>query len=188
VKPRCELARRISVQAIRVSGGVLIVAHGEAPTVDYRVDLQQNPLPVDPPEFFLTQCGAPGSWPEVATPYTVYESFSLAAVPGKVVVHHAEGRDDVQVEQPEHGLLGSLYADEETGGLEAPPLRADQAVGLSRTLSVDEAFQDAVRRLPPLGEPRPDRLQEFRIVEIVAQFGGLAGFRHLLVRVRREVV
>jgi hypothetical protein len=188
VKTRCELARRTSVQAVRVSGGVLIVAHGEAPTADYRIELEQNPLPVDPPEFFLTQCGAPGSWPEAVTPYTVYELFSLAAVPGRIVVHHAEGRDDVQIEQPEQALLGSLYTDEEAGGLQAPALQADEAVGLSRTLSMDEAFRDAVRRLPPFGEPRPQRLQEFRIVEIVAQFGGPAGFRHLLVRVRRDLV
>jgi hypothetical protein len=58
----------------------------------------------------------------------------------------------------------------------------------SADLSFDEAFRDAVAGLPPLnGGGTADQLATVRVIDTAGLFGGIAGFRHLAVRVRRTV-
>jgi hypothetical protein len=59
------------------------------------------------------------------------------------------------------------------------------ATGFSKKLSFDEAFADALAKLPSVTHPHPDTLESLRVVEIGALFGGIAGFRDLYVRVCR---
>jgi len=61
----------------------------------------------------------------------------------------------------------------------------DVATGYSVKLSFDEAFADAVARLPRLDPTHPDTLEMVRVTEIGALFGGLAGQHRLSVTVRR---
>jgi hypothetical protein len=74
----------------------------------YQVDLEQSPLRIFPPEFLLTWCRKPGIWPQHLTPYAVYELFPFPEDVAQVTVHHADGSDEVPIEQLEPSLLGSL--------------------------------------------------------------------------------
>ncbi len=186
MRPDCELARRTSIRAVRLGEQILIAARGEAPTPGYRVELQQSPLRIFPQQFLLVWCREPGVWLEVATPYAVYAVFPFPQDIGQVTVNHADGPDEVPIEQPDYQLLGSLIGAPSTSGIAAA--QVDEATGLSQTLSFDEAFQDALRRLPPIQKPHPDQLEEVQVLETGGQFGGFAGFRHLFVKVRRQVV
>ena len=57
--------------------------------------------------------------------------------------------------------------------------------GFSKKLSFDEAFADAIARLPKIEPSHPDTLETVRVVEIGGLFGGIAGFHDLYVRVCR---
>ena len=66
--------------------------------------------------------------------------------------------------------------------------QGDEATGFSGDLSFDDAFRDALDGLPPLdGGGVADQLATVRVVDIAGLFGGIAGFHHLAVRVRRTV-
>jgi len=59
-----------------------------------------------------------------------------------------------------------------------------EATGYSNALSFDEAFADALKKLPPPAVKFPDMLETVEVVHIGGSFGGIAGFRRLEVRVR----
>ena len=65
------------------------------------------------------------------------------------------------------------------------PGGADQVTGFSKDLSFEEAFSDALLKLPGVQYPHPDQLERVRVLEIGALFGGIAGFRDLTVTVCR---
>jgi hypothetical protein len=69
--------------------------------------------------------------------------------------------------------------------LDRPIDTTDVATGHSRKLSFDEAFADALARLPALEASHPDVLETVRVVEIGGLLGGVAGLRDLCVGVRR---
>jgi hypothetical protein len=62
----------------------------------------------------------------------------------------------------------------------------DEATGRSRNLSFEEAFTDAVKNLPPLDPSHPDALDVVVVTEIRGEFGGIAGFHDLVVKIRRS--
>ncbi len=59
-----------------------------------------------------------------------------------------------------------------------------EATGYSNALSFDEAFADALKKLPPPAVKFPDMLETVEVVHIGGSFGGIAGFHRLEVRVR----
>jgi hypothetical protein len=61
----------------------------------------------------------------------------------------------------------------------------DEATGFSKKLSFDEAFADAVAKLPPIEPPVADALSQVQVLEIGGRFGGLLGFHDLFVRISR---
>ena len=63
-------------------------------------------------------------------------------------------------------------------------VRYREATGYSNKLSFDEAFADALKRLPPPAVKFPDMLETVEVVHIGGSFGGIAGFHRLEVRVR----
>ena len=72
------------------------------------------------------------------------------------------------------------------GGSDRPHnRRVDEATGFSKKLSFDEAFADAVAKLPPIEPPVADALSQVHVLEIGGRFGGIAGFHDLFVRVSR---
>ena len=65
------------------------------------------------------------------------------------------------------------------------PDGAVQATGFSGNQSFDEAFGNAVAALPAFVPPFPDAMDRIEVLEVGGLFGGIAGFRHLFVRVCR---
>jgi hypothetical protein len=58
-----------------------------------------------------------------------------------------------------------------------------EATGYSENFSFDEAFQDAIRSLPPDPNPFPDKLTFVNVENTRAEFGGIAGLNRLAVKV-----
>jgi hypothetical protein len=136
----------------------------------------ESPLAVWPPEFVLGRCRSDVVCPEVITPYSTSEYFATGARPDQVIVHDRSGRREVAIEDiPTDTLFAST---EVTEG------EFDEAVGLSGNFSFDEAFRDAMAKLPKRN-PSPDEMVTIVIVQIGAWLGGIAGFHHLFVRLRQ---
>jgi len=178
---KCELAQRNTIRAFRTKGKVVIVAEGELPSPGYDAKITQRPEKIFPPWYQVLQCSRPGFFPAVLVPYRVSLTINHPEDQDIVTVFHAEGQDKVKIEDCGEEL--SAYADVVGGG--ACPEGADEATGFSKTLSFEEAFADAIAKLPPFEPEHPDTLETVRVAEIGGLFGGIAGFHDLYVRVCR---
>jgi hypothetical protein len=174
-RTRCELSSRDKVRAFWQDDGVMIVAEGRLPTPGYDVEINQSPLATARPEYFLQRCPRPGVWPDVVSPFTYNEIFPLDARPDTVVVHHADGADQVAVEAGAAPVAATLQQG------------ADEVTGYSKTLSFDEAFADAMLRLPTVTKTVADQLETIEVVRVGARFGGFVGAHHLTVTIRRTL-
>jgi len=180
----CELAQRTQIRAFRTQQYVLIIAEGELPTPGFDVDITQSPLLIFPPQFNLLRCPRPGIWPQVITPYRYAETVRFPADQPTVTVHHADGTDQIDIEECGEELADYVRAI--SGDADRPcPEGADGSTGFSKNLSFDEAFANALANLPPVQSPVADALTRVQVVEIGGLFGGIAGFRHLFVRICR---
>lgn len=171
-------AQRNRIRAFRRDRYVLVVAEGDLPTPGYDVDIKQSPERIFPPWFDLLRRERPGFWPQVITPFRHSELIVFPADHPTVIVDHADGRDEVEIEPcgPELAGFASLI-----------PAGSDdvaEAIGMSADLRFDEAFARAVENLPPTAPPHPDALTTVTVDDIRGLFGGIAGFHHLVVRVR----
>jgi hypothetical protein len=181
-----ELANRRTIAAFRVADRVLIIATGELPSPGFRVDIVPSPLRIFPPQFELVRIPLPGIWPQVITPYRYAEIVRYPVGQDVIRVHHADGVDAVEIQ--EWGPDLQQFADLVLGQGPSKGTEGDEATGFSADLSFDEAFRDALAGLPPLDDDGvADRLATVRVIDIAGLFGGIAGFRHLTVRVRRTV-
>lgn len=77
-----------------------------------------------------------------------------------------------------------LTGHEKAGILADIAVRYRESVGYSNKLSFDEAFADALKKLPPASVKFADMLETVEVVHIGASFGGIAGFHRLEVRIR----
>ena len=180
----CELAQRTRIRAFRTQQYVLIIAEGELPTPGFDVDITQSPLLIFPPQFNLLRCPRPGIWPQVITPYRYAETVRFPADQPTVTVHHADGTDQVGIEQSGREL--SSYLQTVNGDADRPcPEGADEAIGFSKKLSFDEAFANARANLPPVESPGADAVERIQVLKIGGLFGGIAGFHDLFVRICR---
>jgi hypothetical protein len=178
-----QLAQRSSIRAFRAGRYVLIVAEGDLPNPGFEVDIQQSPLRIFPPQYNLVRRRLPGFFAQVIVPYRHSEAVLFPADRPTVTVHHADGRDDVDIEEYGNDLapFAALVSDERSESDSSQPA---EATGMSSRLSFDEAFADAMSKLPPSTATHPDALTTVDVVHIGALFGGIAGFHHLVVRVR----
>ncbi len=175
--------QRRTIRAFRVADRVLIVATGELPSPGFRVDIVPSPLRIFPQQFELIRIPLPGIWPQVITPYRYAELVRYPIGQDVIRVHHADGVDAVTIQECGRELkqLVDLMPGE-------CATEGDEATGFSADLSFDAAFRDAVAGLPPLnGGGTADLLATVRVIDIAGLFGGIAGFHHLAVRVRRTV-
>ena len=172
-------AQRSRIRAFRRDRYVLVVAEGELPTPGHDVDIKQSPERIFPPWFDLLRRARPGFWPQVITPFRHSELIVFPADQPIVIVDHADGRDEVEIEAcgPELAGFAAVVPAETDGG-------GTEAIGMSAALSFDEAFANAVENLPPSAPPHPDALTTVTVDDIRGLFGGIAGFHHLVVRVR----
>lgn len=180
----CQLATTTEVRALQVGEHLVVAVEVELPTPGWDVEIQQSLLDVEPPGFTVLQCMRPGAWPRVVDRRRASEVFRVGTRRDEVVVADAADQQRrVPVEdlfEVEPGMAARL----------APPPPDDEgaeaeAVGMSRNLSFDEAFADAIRNLGGPMSMHPDELTTVSVVDISAMFGGIAGFHHLVVRVRR---
>jgi|SRR5690349_16990835 len=182
-----ELADRKEIRAFRLlTNQLLVIARGEIPTPGFEVDLQPSLLRIFPPQFVLVRRPLPGIFPQVVTPYEHTEIVPYPANQPTVKIHHAEGTDDVVIEDLDQQTAQFSYP-AGTGEARTCPEGNDEATGFSANLSFDEAFANALAALPTPTDPGVDRLQRIEVLETAALIGGIAGFHHLLVRVCRSV-
>lgn len=176
---RCELTTRTSIKAFYAQDFVVIVAHGDLPKAGDRADIVDVGTSTREPQFALMRCFGFGFSPTVKVPFVHKEVFALPR-PEHVVVQHAEGEDRVAVldagadlaafvnSVPSHGSLGHDV----------------ESTGYSRAMSFDEAFADALSRLPAVRKDEAGGTQRVTVVDTGALLGD--GFSHLYVKVRRE--
>jgi hypothetical protein len=177
----CVLAQRDSIRAFRIGPKVLIVAEGQLPTPGYDAKITLRPEDIFPPWYEVLRCARSGLFPQIVVPYKVSLTVNYPEDQETVRVFHADGQDDVRIETCPDEL--SAYGAVVGGG--ACPENADEATGFSQKLSFDEAFADAIAKLPPIKATHPDRMDTVRVAEIGGLFGGIAGFHDLYVRVCR---
>lgn len=184
MQPQCERASRTSIRAFRAYEDLIIVAEGELPSPGFQVDIRQNPIRIFPPQFDLLRCPLPGFFPQVITPFRYSETVRYPADQPTVTVHHADGEDEIEIEASGPEL--SPYAEAVRGRTDPVcPDDADRATGFSKNLSFDEAFADALSKLPPLDVRGADILSRVTVVEVGGLFGGIAGFNDLFVSICR---
>ena len=178
-----QLAKRSRIRAFRAGPYILILAEGELPNPGYEVDIQRSPLLIYPPQFNLLWRQRPGIWPQVVVPYRYGEVFRYPTDEPTVTVHHADGQDQVEIQPalPELSQFEAKVADRPAADTGTPGTA--EAIGTSKNLEFDEAFDN----LPPYDPPHSDPLENIEVVETGALFGGIAGFHHLFVRVRRTI-
>jgi hypothetical protein len=177
MRSHCVPVAADQIRAFWVGDGVIIAAQGTLPTPCWEVEIELSPIDVWPPEFGLNRCNTGDICTQVVTPYNASEYFAFGSRPDTVIVHDEAGRHTVDVEDiPTETLLAPA---EETDAA------VDEAVGLSANLSFDEALRDALQKLPPWDSPIRDDMAVITVAEIGAWLGGIAGFHHLFVRVRR---
>jgi hypothetical protein len=178
-----ELAQRKKIRAFRAGRYLLVVAEGDLPTPGYDLDIQQSPIRIFPQQYNLLRRERPGVWPDVVLPYRYAEVVGYPADQPVVTVHHRDGADVVDIEACGEDLapFAAVVADRRSAVSESA---AREATGMSRNLSFDEAFADAVAQLPPPASQHPDQLTSVVVVETGGLFGGFAGFHHLYVRIQ----
>lgn len=168
------------VRALYTDGFVVIEAAGVLPRSGDRPEIRDTTEPTGGPRYAVLRCFGFGYDPEVEVPFLHKEVFAAATRPAQVAVQHAEGLEEVDVEDAGEDLrafvdslpvLGSLTHDSE-------------ATGYSRAMSFDEAFNDALSRLPAAPGTGGGRTRRISVVDTGALLGD--GFCHLFVRVRRE--
>ncbi|MCA9716913.1 MAG: hypothetical protein H6713_04900 [Myxococcales bacterium] len=96
------------------------------------------------------------------------------------------GGGDVMVGQaiPAMGGINLDPSQSGSGMLNDLSVRYRESVGYSNKLSFDEAFADALKKLPPPAMKFPDMMETVEVVHIGGTFGGIAGFHRLEVRIR----
>ncbi len=183
--PIWQLAKRSRIRAFRAGPYILFLAEGALPSPGYEVDIQQSPLLIHPPQYNLLWRESPGNWPDVVVPYRHGEVFRFPDDPPTVTIHHAEGQDELTIELGGEQLIHfEAMASDRPTDTGAPGTA--EATGMSANLKFDEAFADALENLPPY-DSYPDALERIDVVETGALIGGIVGFHHLVVRVRRTV-
>lgn len=177
-----QLAKRRTIRAFRLGCYILIVAEGTLPSPAYEPDIEPSPLEIYPQQYVLLRRLRPGNWVQVEVDYVHAELFVYPKDQGVVTVHHADGYDEVKIEEPgaDLGQFAQLVA-KESRELDA---RVSEATGTSPSLMFDEAFKNALANLPDFPPSHPDELTHVEVLNTGGLFGGFAGFHHLYVQIR----
>lgn len=85
--------------AQQVPGSVVVFATGLHPTAGYQTFFDELPITVFPPEFRLMHIRPTGPAAQVVTPFHVHTSFPAKDKVERVIIHDADGKHEVAVEQ-----------------------------------------------------------------------------------------
>ncbi|MGB1016679.1 MAG: hypothetical protein ACPG4T_21250 [Nannocystaceae bacterium] len=142
------------------------------------------PLSLDSAEDDLSFGGADPSRPimvgKPASPSQVTQQRQPPPPPSRPVQRRPAA-------QPSMGLQlsqSSGYSSGSSENLSDMGVRYRESVGYSNKLSFDEAFADALKKLPPPSMKFPDMMETVEVVHIGGTFGGIAGFHRMEVRIR----
>lgn len=171
----CQPLEVESASVYWIGDGVQIVVRGELVSTCWTPELDASLIDVWPPEFTATRCATGTVCLPVVTPYVHARTFLLGDRPDTVVLHTASV-SPMTLDVEDIPTLAQSYEQVE-----------DVAVGMSSSFSFDEAFADALTRLPRRDLPFPDAEAVIEIENIKARIGGVAGWHHLFVTVRRTV-
>lgn len=178
-----QLAQVKTAKAFQVGEYTVLVIAGEKPTPCHHVDIELLPIRIFPPEFRATlTVDRSVSCADVVVPYERAEAFPFSDLAGeRLTIEAADGNVEVTVEKVEVDLT---VATQEPGAsiedIVGPPA---VAIGYSDDYDVGAAIKDAIGKLPARGGGIPDWLVHYRVVEIGADIGGIAGFNRLYVKV-----
>ena len=191
----CSLAQRKLLQAFYHNGTLAIFATGTVPTACHEVTIKRVIATTEPLQFSVLQYRRAGICSQSVTPYTVSQLFAIGVYRPVVVVAHASGQDELPVEHVReyhpHGQMNPVGGEVPVPYV-FPPSTArnssvhDTATGYSTAFDFGEALREAVAALAPNQHLYPDQLTTVTVVEVGVELGGIAGFHHLFVRVRRE--
>ena len=170
------------ITAIYFINRLIIRAKGTKPTPCHEVRIRRSPNRIFPPEYIVETCSKPGICVDVIAPFDVSEVF-LAPQSASIRVHCSDGVKVVPVTVVKAAAGGGTV---KLPGGEAVPSSKREAVGYSEKFDLTEAFQDAIKALPPDEHPFPDKLTTVKVSEIGALFGGIAGFHKMFVRIEAE--
>src|SRR5258706_6553054 len=168
--PPWELAHVKKAVAVYYGGHLTLSVSGDNPTPCYRVRIEQSLLPVEPPTFIVERQTTGGPCPDVITPYQRTAVFFIGGYRETIDVISRDGTKSVKV----------VKLDATKGLAEKAPAHRT-ATGYSASFSFEDAFEDAISKLPPLF---PDEVQHFVVTETGAVVGGFLGLKTLFVTVR----
>lgn len=182
-----ELAAVESARAYQIGDFLLLRIAGEKPNGCHFLDLEQSLLDVEPPAFIATWF-TPPNVRCILEPlrYEYQEAFRVGGRRDAVMLYHAGG--DLSVDVTDLGPSTRLSDDptEESNLISAlkaeMPDEGTEAVGFSKQFDFNEAFRDAIKKIPV--PDVPDWFATYTVLEIGAEIGGIAGFNHMFVRVR----
>lgn len=196
-----------SARAIYDDGFLIIHAVIEVTATNYEPLLERSPILIFPPPnaFFAFERQTAPLGGQMIIPKAVTQTFPQAGgKPDFITIAAKTNKIDVKVLDIDplapstQVLLGVFKEGQEgsavaAGGGEVPSAHKemvafrDVATGYSSTFSFEDAFEDAVRKLPP--NPAPvDSLTSVRVSGIGGEFGGIAGIRRMWVSVIRITV
>jgi len=181
------LATVQEARAYQIDDVLLVRLSGTKPNACHFVIIERGMLDVEPPAFLARLATDPRvrCTPDEA-PYEVQGAFRIGVQRDQVLVHHSGGELEVTVETLTPDGQETLIR---RGGPDSPPILLDpdsdpaEATGYSGSFDIQEALNDAIAKLPPRGGSIPDWLSTYTVVSIGAEFGGIAGRHHLVVRV-----
>jgi hypothetical protein len=170
------------ITAIYLVNRLIIRAKGTKPTPCHEVRIRRSPNLIFPPQYIVETCSKPGICIDVIAPFDVSEVF-LAPQSESVRVHCSDGVKVVPVTVVKTATSGGTVK-----LLSGEPVASSrrEAVGYSESFDLAEAFQDALKALPPEEHPFPDKLITIRVSEVGGLFGGIVGFHKMFIRIEAE--
>jgi hypothetical protein len=154
--------------AVYVQGRLIIWAAGEKPSPCHDVHIARSPLMIFPPER-VTVATAQG--PRHLDVHRVDDPAHTAAAVG--------GPADA------HAMPLALAFTQEGSTTTSPSsaLTRREGTGYSTRFDFREAYEDAVRNLPPDPDPFPDKLSTVTVEAVGGMYGGIMGMMKMFVRV-----
>jgi len=187
VRKSYDLAERKTVQAYYLQGTMAIFAAGQVPSPQHAVTIERDTRKGSEDRFYLACRHASGIVTPNDTPYAVSKLFPTADPVSRICVDHAGGTDDIEVEQVH---VGPAHPNQPPPYIFPPSAirgaaDATTATGYSCRFDFGEALHHAVKALPAADFDATTTPECVTVLEIGAEVGGIAGFDHLFVRVRR---
>jgi hypothetical protein len=142
----CEPSERDELRAYWTGDHVLLVAVGSYVESCWSPRLERSVLTVWPPEFVLSKCRTADICLPVVTPFVISEAFPLGTRPEAVVVDHADGKDEVPVQ--DIPTAATAWSPPSPAVSEA---RDEVRVRATSLTSFADAIEEAFRKIPPDG-------------------------------------